>query len=168
MSEPKFDTLLEQGGISAKDLDGIFAGVEGRHPRFDALRDPGATEELARALAAELAPLAPTRLLLWADEDDSLLAFIVARELNSEVTTVRNAEGLLDISARITSSDRVAIVAESFRSSDRLQSMRSFVALQGATLVAVATLIDTAFLRAESSDQEKVIALISPEPPSGR
>jgi adenine/guanine phosphoribosyltransferase-like PRPP-binding protein len=152
-------SLLAKGGLAEADVEAIVAGAESRPvPRFSVLRDPSATEALARALAAEVAPLTPTRVLLWA-EDDAVLAFVVAKELGCSVTKAGASEGLLECDPPIEKADRVVVLAESFRTAGAFQALRSLAEHHGAGVVAGAALVDTPTLRTEGGGVQ-VIALV--------
>jgi hypothetical protein len=145
MSEIGASELLGAGGLSVDDLDalggdGDLSGV----PRFRALRSPRATDELGRWLAAEIAPLGPTRLVAWSGLDDTLLVFVISRELGCPVTVVWNDEGLLRSEPPLETGDRIVLVAESFRAVETLDAVRSLAIHRGATVAGSAALVATA------------------------
>jgi hypothetical protein len=157
MNDPRIAGLLREGGLDVEDLSAIL--VDGGAPRYKGLRNPAATEELACALAAEVAALAPRRVLLWDDDDDVLLAFVVARELHCLISRAWNFEGLLQCDPPIEGGDRVVVMGESFRNVGSLKALRSLAEIRDSKVVAVAVLIETPVLRAEAGDG-RVIALL--------
>ncbi len=105
-----------------------------RFPKFHTFSNPQATYELGRSLAAEIAPLAPTRLVAWSGLDDAVLAFVVSQELGCPITLVWNDEGLLKSSPVLERGDRIVVVGESFRLEDSVNAVRLLAAHVGATV----------------------------------
>lgn len=145
--------LLTLGGIPEGDIDVLIAGdTEHKVPRFQPLLDPTTTEELGRRLGGEVSSLQPDRLLIAGEATDQVLAFVVARELGCAVTVVWSSEGLLTHEGEMREGDRVVVISESFRSTDSLHGVGSYISFCGATLAAAAALIDTPMLQREAAD----------------
>ena len=145
--------LLTLGGIPEGDIDVLIAGdTEHQVPRFRPLLDPTTTEELGRRLADEISSLQPDRLLIAGEATDEILAFVVARKLGCAVTVVWSSEGLLTHDGEMREGDRAVVVSESFRSTDSLRGVGSYIPFCGVTLAAAAALIDTPILQREAAD----------------
>jgi hypothetical protein len=145
--------LLALGGIPEGGINLLIAGdTEHKAPRFQPLLDPSTTEELGRRLAGEVSRLQPDRLLIAGEATDEILAFVVGRELGCDVTVVWSSEGLLTHDGEMLDGDRVVVISESFRLTDSLHGLGSYISYCGATLAAAAVLIDTPMLQREAAD----------------
>jgi hypothetical protein len=155
--------LLAQGGITSDDIDALVAHEDSHGAaRFQPLANPEAAEEIGQRLAAQLASLEPDRLLVAGQEHDDILAFVVARELHCPVTIVWHSEGLLSHEGDIERADRIAVVSESFRAPASLHALGTYVKGLGASIAAVAALIDTPVLQREAKALgAAAIALVS-------
>jgi len=129
MNDPRLVQLLAACGMAESELESLLTSSEDASPRYRALQNPKAADELACALAVEAARSTPNRVLIWAGVDDTLLAFVVARELECEVSVVWQSEGLLCCDPEIAVGDRVLIVSACFIETSRLEALRSLVAL---------------------------------------
>jgi len=164
MNDPRLVQLLAACGMAESELESLLTSSEDASPRYRALQNPKAADELACALAVEAARSTPNRVLIWAGVDDTLLAFVVARELECEVSVVWQSEGLLCCDPEIAVGDRVLIVSACFIETSRLEALRSLVALRGAAVAAVASLIETEVLRDGAGGEAQPLSLFRPRP----
>jgi hypothetical protein len=160
LTDAQLETLLAAGGIEPADLSAARERRRDWLPRFRSLSDPRATDELARALAERLEPLSISRIVVWDDIDDVLLAFVIANHLGCAVTRAWNSEGLLEVDIPIGGGDRVAVLGASFENTDAATALRSLTELRSASVIAVATLVETAGLSDLEADAE-IVALLS-------
>jgi hypothetical protein len=158
LTDAQLETLLAAGGIEPADLSAARGRSRDWLPRFRSLSNPRATDALGRALAERLEPLAISRVLVWDDIDDVLLAFVIANHLDCAVTRAWNSEGLLEVDIPIVAGDRVAVLGASFENTDAATALGSLTELRRATVTAVATLVETAGL---SGLDAEVVALLS-------
>lgn len=143
MDKNQIREALIAGGVPPVQLDA--SGGEAPEP-YSAILDPVTAEPLMIALAAALRPHRPTRIAVWEDIENSVVAYTVARHLGVTATRIVDASGILDYDGDLRESDRVAIVADAFRAERDLVVADRLVNKHGGQVVAVGALMITKFL----------------------
>lgn len=143
MSDQDVRSILISGGVPAAELDSPPSNHVGS---YSGLFDPPGAELLARRLSDALRPHGPTLVMVWENIEDSVLAHIVARELGVGALRVVDASGVLDYDGTFGSSDRVAVVADAFRSEVPVHAMRALTEQHGGQVVAFGAMMSTPVL----------------------
>lgn len=140
MNDEDTRSALIAGNVPAEDLDGDRSNDVAA---YSSLFDPPGAEALGRSLSEALRPWQPTKVLVWEDIENSVLAHIVARELGVTATRVLDASGVLDYDGSFGPADRVVIVADAFRTDFPINAMRALTENHGGRVVAFGALINT-------------------------
>lgn len=158
MDQEKIRSSLIAGGVGVDELE---ESASNDVSTFSALLDPRGADALVRQLAEQLGEYHPSRIVVWEDLENSVLAYIVARELGVAAVRVVDASGVLDYDGTFTRGDRVAIVADAIRSPQPLNAIRSLSEQHGAQVVVIGVLLATPALD-EAAGQVPVVTLWSP------
>jgi hypothetical protein len=140
MNDQDVRSALIAGGIPAEDLDG---DPSNHVAAYSSLLDPPGAEALGRCLSDALHSCQPTRVVVWEDIENSVLAHIVARELGVTALRIIDASGVLDYDGSFGDDDRVVIVADAFRSDFPINAMRALIENHGGRVVAFGALLNT-------------------------
>lgn len=143
MNRARAVELLAAGGLNPTDV----ALDSWRPARYNGRADPRGAGELCNALAALLQARNPNRVLVWEPLEDMLLGFMVGREMDCPVTRIVESEGLLHVVGNLNQGDRVAVVADAFRSQEELNALLQVAKNNQAVVVGLAALVDTPALR---------------------
>jgi hypothetical protein len=108
---------------------------------FDFGRDPAGTEQIGRALAAQVSEFQATAIASWLAPEETVLAHIVARELGAMRTEVQLDLGLLTIESELPSGSVVLLVSTFWDGQRPLHSLRTLFEGRGHTVVAAASLV---------------------------
>lgn len=153
MDEDRVLELLGRAG-------GGLSAAGGRLPKYDGLADPAGAEELARELAEQVRPLAPSAIVVWEDPEDVVLGHVVGRELGLPVVRAYDADGLVGHSAGLPATPRIALVADAIRDPRVVMAARAMADRAGGQLIATAVLVATPELRSVSAEAGRSIGLI--------
>ena len=140
MNDQDVRSALIAGGIPAEDLDG---NPSNHVAAYSSLLDPPGAETLGRRLADALRAYQPTRVVVWEDIENSVLAHIVARQLGVTALRIIDASGVLDYDGAFGDDDRVVIVADAFRNDFPINAMRALTENHAGRVVAFGALINT-------------------------
>jgi adenine/guanine phosphoribosyltransferase-like PRPP-binding protein len=134
--------LLSRGGLSAPTPDtGSTPATPMALPKYNALQDPRASEQLARDLAEELRRYDPAILLIWQAPHDIVLGFVVARELGISAIRSYDLEGLVGYDGAFEDGGRLVLVADAFREAEPVRAMCALARQQGHPVVAAGALV---------------------------
>ena len=124
--------LLRRGGLDPE------AGEVGP---YQATSDPSGAEVLGRELAALVADLAPTVVVVWRGVSDAVLGHIVARELGTHVVLTFDDDGLVEHRGPLGASERAVVVADRIDDPAGLAAVITYLEQQGAVVAALGTLV---------------------------
>jgi hypothetical protein len=130
-------------------------------PKYNGLADPGGAEQLGRWLARRAQNFGPSVVLLWEDPQDIVLGHVVARELGAVSVRSYNADGLVDLADPLPRGSRVLLLIDAFREPGLVRAMRAIAERHGASVVAIAVLVDTDALAAAGEPTAPVVSLVS-------
>lgn len=130
MTEPT--TLLHQLVSLTINEDGAS--------RFDLVVDPAAATAVGLALAERIRQFEPTVVLSWADEDDIVLAHIVASALDVPRAVVELDLGLITISRSLPNGSLAVLVASQFSPERPIASIATMLDTRDHKLVSAAAL----------------------------
>ena len=142
--------LLIAGGVPQDHLVGPSPSNE--MGNYCSLFDPGGAEALGQRLAEAVRPHQPTLVVTWEDLDNSVLAYIVARELGVNALRVVDASGVLDFDGAFGDADRAVLVSDAFRTDFAINAMRALTEQHGGHVVAFAALMSTPALSDATGD----------------
>lgn len=148
MNSNEIRDALIAGGVPPEQL---MTGTTDVPKQFSAILDPVTAEPLMVMLAEVLRPYRPSRIAVWDDADNSVLAYTVARQLGVAAVRIVDASGILDYDGDLIEGDRVAIIADAFRTERALVAADRLVDTRGGQIVAAAALMSTPFLAALGS-----------------
>lgn len=140
MNDQDVRAALIAGGVPAQDLDG---DPSNHVAAYSSLFDPPGAETLGRCLSDALRSHRPTRVVVWEDIENSVLAHIVARQLGVTALRIIDASGVLDYDGFFGADDRVVIIADAFRNDFPINAMRALTENQGGQVVAFGALLNT-------------------------
>lgn len=141
MQHSELVALLAAGSIPATELEAAADdGSVSQPPKYNGMLDPQGAETLGRVLAEALASYDPTRVLIWEDPPDLILAHVVARELSATVVRAFDADGLVAFTGDFSSNARAVLLADTFRDPRVVQALAALVHQQHGDLVATAEL----------------------------
>lgn len=136
--------------------------------KYNAAIDPPGAEMLGKKLAATVASLGATCILLQEDEPpDLVLAHVVARELGVTAARASNRDGLIDIAGHLGPDERVLIVADAIRDERVVDALRAAVDRAGSAIAGFAVLVKTQSLEARARPDESVSFLATEPLPHG-
>lgn len=141
------------------------AGVDGAEDthglgKYNAFLDPAGAEKLGKMLAASVASLVATCILLQEEEPpDLILAYVVARELGLTPARAFDRDGLMGIVGRLGPDDRVLVVADAIRDERIVDALRAAVDRAGSSIVGFAVLVQTHALEAKARPEQPVYFL---------
>lgn len=164
MNDQDVRSALIAGGISAEDLNG---DPSNHVASYSSLFDPPGAETLGRCLADALRSSQPTRVVVWEDIENSVLAHIVARQLGVTALRIIDASGVLDYDGSFGADDRVVIIADAFRNDFPINAMRALTESQGGRVVAFGALINTPALVAAAGSIPVETLWGTPQPGGG-
>ena len=108
---------------------------------FDFGRNPDGTEQIGRALAAKTTVFQATAVVSWLAPEETVLAHIVARELDTMRTGVELDLGLFTIESEPPAGSVVLLVSTFWGGQRPLRSLRTLFEARGHTVVAAASLV---------------------------
>lgn len=112
---------------------------------FDLGRNPAETEQIGRALAAKAAKFQVTSVVSWLSPDETVLAHIVARELETMRAGVELDFGLFTIESEPPAGSAVLLVSTFWGGQHPLRSLRTLFEERGHAVVAAASLVGPAY-----------------------
>lgn len=118
--------------------------------------DPEAAELIAQRIAEQLRPSQPTVVLSFENEEDAVLAHLVARALGATRVILRSQEGLLWLSHAVPAGSRVAVVSCAKASSMANDVVAGVLETHDSSIVEVVELhlSDAAAMEPEQHDNE--------------
>lgn len=143
MTDKEVWQLLERGGFRTEGPSGHQGKNETRAllTKYDALRDPAGTERLGVLLADQARGANVNVVVVWDDAQDTLLGFIVGRELGMPVVQVGDSEGLLEARGPFPENPKAVFVADAIASVGMLVALNSLLAQSGGELASVVTIV---------------------------
>ena len=102
---------------------------------LDVSTDPRIVEQLGVSIAERALALGATAVVSWFDPDETVLAHIVARQLDVPRAAVELDLGLLTLSPHLSRSRRVLLLATSLNVARPVRSLRTLLEGEGHTVV---------------------------------